>query len=171
MVNFEKLSNLLKPDYYKLFSNLARVKDGVKTLVNIRADILDILESKSSFIAFYFFFNYICLYIIISLSLSFSFSNWRELWARQWKRRKAKDHEFDTQKFALTLVHNWPFKHRANHLEFGCNSWYLFINFVCEVVNKLIYSISLFLFLFSSLKSRKSGPLRERAPGENAKRP
>lgn len=46
--NFEKLNQNLKPEYYSLFQNLGRVKNGVSTLVKIRQDLLDMLEKKNS---------------------------------------------------------------------------------------------------------------------------
>lgn len=41
------MNSALKPEYYSLFQNLARVKDGVNTLVKLREDLLKILEKKS----------------------------------------------------------------------------------------------------------------------------
>lgn len=46
-INFDKLNTKLKPEYYNLFQSLGRVNDGVKTLVSMRNDVLQILESKS----------------------------------------------------------------------------------------------------------------------------
>lgn len=48
-INFEKLNSALKPEYYHLFQNLGRVKDGVQTLVKVRQDLLKLLEEKSTF--------------------------------------------------------------------------------------------------------------------------
>ena len=45
--NFERLNNNLKPDYYNLFTSLSRVNDGVETLVQLRENLLNILEDKS----------------------------------------------------------------------------------------------------------------------------
>ncbi|RNA10854.1 malonyl- mitochondrial [Brachionus plicatilis] len=44
--NYDKLSTSIRPEYYNLFQNLARVKEGVSTLVKLRADLLKILEQK-----------------------------------------------------------------------------------------------------------------------------
>lgn len=51
-VNYEKLMSSLKPEYYGLFQNLGRVKDGVHVVVKIRQDLLNLLETKSIY-----FFN------------------------------------------------------------------------------------------------------------------
>lgn len=48
-INFDKLNTKLKPEYYNLFQSLGRVNDGVKTLVSLRNDVLQILESKSQY--------------------------------------------------------------------------------------------------------------------------
>jgi hypothetical protein len=45
--NYDKLSGMVRPQYYQLFQNLGRVKDGVHTLVKIRHDLLTMLEEKS----------------------------------------------------------------------------------------------------------------------------
>ena len=54
--NFDKLNKSLRPDYYELFQSLGRVKDGVETVVNIRKDLLNLLEDKSERFGFYFKF-------------------------------------------------------------------------------------------------------------------
>lgn len=46
-INYEKLNASLRPEYYTLFQNLARVKNGVSTLVKLREDLLHMLEQKS----------------------------------------------------------------------------------------------------------------------------
>lgn len=46
--NYDRLNNTLRPQYYSLFQNLGRVKDGVHTLVKIRHDLLTVLEDKSN---------------------------------------------------------------------------------------------------------------------------
>ncbi len=46
-LSFEKLNETLKPEYYSLFQNLGRVRDGVKTIIKIREDVLDLLQIKS----------------------------------------------------------------------------------------------------------------------------
>ena len=48
-INFDKLNTNLRPEYYNLFQSLSRVNDGVRTLVNMRNDVLQVLESKSQF--------------------------------------------------------------------------------------------------------------------------
>ncbi|CAF0907496.1 unnamed protein product [Brachionus calyciflorus] len=45
-INYDKLNATLRPEYNNLFQNLARVKDGVSTLVKLRADLLEVLEQK-----------------------------------------------------------------------------------------------------------------------------
>ena len=44
--NHDKISALLKPDYYVLFKSLARVKNGVQTVVKLREDLLEIMETS-----------------------------------------------------------------------------------------------------------------------------
>lgn len=52
--NYDKLSTSIRPEYYNLFQNLARVKEGVSTLVKLRADLLQILEQKCRLLIFLF---------------------------------------------------------------------------------------------------------------------
>jgi hypothetical protein len=47
-LNYEKLAARLRPEYYSLFQNLGRVTDGVKTLVKMREEVLNMLQDSST---------------------------------------------------------------------------------------------------------------------------
>ena len=45
-IHYDKLMQQLRPDYYIFFKSLARVPDGVQTIMKLRQDLLDVIENS-----------------------------------------------------------------------------------------------------------------------------